>query len=61
MLNKVSLLKEKDIYIKKVQTMDYYPIIEILPFVTTRADLEGIMLSELSYRGINIIMISLKC
>ena len=35
---------------KNIYTMDYYLVPrkdEILPFVTTRVDLEGIMLSEI--------------
>ena len=45
---------EIDEWIQKMwytQTMEYYPVMrkkEILPFVTTWMDFEGIMLSEIS-------------
>ena len=41
-----------------IYTMEYYSAIkknEILPFVTTWMELEGIMLSEISQRKTNII------
>ena len=54
-----------DEWIKKmwcIYTMEYYSAIrknEILPFVATWMDLEGIMISEISHRKTN--MISLIC
>ena len=54
-----------DEWIKKmwyVYTMEYYSAIkknEVLPFVTTWMELEGIMLSEISPRKTKIIMTSL--
>ena len=50
-----------DEWIKKmwyIYTMEYYSAIkknEILPFATTWMDLDGIMLSEISQRKINIV------
>ena len=41
-----------------IYTVEYYSTMrkkEILPFVTTRMDLEGIMLSEISQRKTNTI------
>ena len=48
-----------DEWTKKTHTLEYYSAIfikkdEILPFGTTRMDLEGIMLSEVSQRKTNI-------
>ena len=56
-----------DEWIKKmwlIYTMEYYLAMrknEILPFVATWMELEGIMLSEISQRRTDIIMFSLIC
>ena len=49
---------DKDVIHKHIHTMEYNTAIkknEILPFVTTWMDLEGITLSEISHRKINAV------
>ena len=49
---------DKDVIHKHIHTMEYNTTIkknEILPFVTTWMDLEGMRLSEISHRKINAV------